>query len=160
MRHILWAGALLLAACLCAQETAVYRVQFVLRETESGKSTDTRTYTMQVLPNISNKINAGAKVPVPNGPASNASVSYVDVGVSMRAKLEERGAALLLNADIEISNLGVERENAGRPAPRIQQLRATVDTALQPGQPATIATLDDPATPRRYEIQVTATKLK
>jgi hypothetical protein len=160
MRHIFGAAALLLGAGLCAQETAVYRLQFVLRESESGKSTGTRTYTMQVLPNISNKLNAGTKVPVPNGPASNASVTYVDVGVSMRAKLEERAAVLLLNADVEISNLGVERENTGRPAPRIQQLRATVDTALQPGQPTSIATLDDPATPRRYEIQVTATKLK
>ena len=159
MKRILVLQALLLAGAW-AQEPAVYKLQFALRETESGKTADTRTYTMQVLPNVSNKLNAGTKVPIPTGPPNSSAVTYVDVGVSVRAKVEERGAMLILDADLEISNLGAERENSGRPAPRIQQLHATIDTAIPMGQATPIATLDDPASPRHYEIQVTATKLK
>jgi hypothetical protein len=160
MKRILLAGALLLGAGAWAQEMAVYRLQFVVRETENGKSTDTRNYTMLVLPNNQNRLNAGTKVPVPTGPPGNSSVTYVDVGVNLRAKVEERGPLMMLSAEIDISNLGAERENSGRPAPRIQQLHATVDTAIPPGQVTPIASLDDPATPRHYEIQVTATKVK
>ena len=160
MKRILLAGTLLLVAGAWAQETSVYRLQFVVRETENGKSMDTRNYTMLVLPNNSNKLNAGTKVPVPTGPPNSSSFTYVDVGVNLRAKMEERGPLMLLSTEIEISNLGAERENSGRPAPRIQQLRATVDTAITPGQATPIASLDDPATPRHYEIQVTATKVK
>jgi hypothetical protein len=159
MKHILILPAILLASAW-AQETTVYRLQFALRETENGKTADTRTYTMLVLPNASNKLNAGTKVPVPTGPPTNSQFTYVDVGVSVRAKIEERGSLLMIDSDLEISNLGAERENSGRPAPRIQQLRATVDTAVPIGQATPIATLDDPAGTRHYEIQVTATKVK
>ena len=160
MKRILQVAVVLMAASAWAQDAVVYRLQFSLRETESGKAAETRNYSMLVLPNINNRLSAGTKVPVPTGPANSSSFTYVDVGVSVRAKLEERGPQLLLNAEFEVSNLGVERENNGRPAPRIQQLRAIVDTAIVPGQATPIATIDDPASPRRYEIQVTATKLK
>jgi hypothetical protein len=159
MKRILGMAALLIAGSAWAQETALYRLQFTLRETENGKATDTRNYTLQVLPHVSNKLNVGTKVPIPSSPGSTA-ITYVDVGVNVRAKLEERGPLLVLDAEIEVSNLGADRANTGSPAPRIQQLRATVNTAIQPGQSTPIATLDDPAGPRHYEILVTATKLK
>jgi hypothetical protein len=159
MKRLLVVQALLFASAW-AQETTVYKLQFSLRETENGKTADTRTYTMLVLPNSSNKLNAGTKVPIASGPPTGSQYTYVDVGVSVRAKVEERGSLLMLDSDLEISNLGAERENSGKPAPRIQQLRATVDTAIPLGQATPIATLDDPAGTRHYEIQVTATKVK
>jgi len=160
MKRTVLVGFILIAGAAWAQEAAVYRLQFSLRETEGGKPVDTRSFIMQVLPNVQNRLNAGTKVPVPSGPPGSSGVTYVDVGISVRAKLEERGSQLLLEADIEISNLGAERENTSRPAPRIQQLRASVSTGIPLGQAAPIATIDDPASPRRYEIQVTASKLK
>jgi hypothetical protein len=80
--------------------------------------------------------------------------------VSVHANVQERGSQLLLNAGIELSNLGAERENAGPAPPRIQQLRADINTVIPLGQATSIATLDDPVSPKHYEIQVTAAKVK
>jgi hypothetical protein len=159
MKRMLVLPVLLLAGAW-AQEVTVYKLQFSVHETENGKPAETRNYTMQVLPTISNKLNAGTKVPIPTGPPANPQFTYVDVGINVRAKVDQRGSMLMLDSDIEISNLGAERENTGRPAPRIQQLRASVNTAIPVGQATPIATLDDPAGTRHYEIQVTASKVK
>src|SRR5690349_11016367 len=98
MTRILGIGLLLLTANAWAQDVALYRLQFALRETENGKAAATHTYTMQVLSHMNNRLNAGTKVPVPSAPGSTA-VTYVDVGVSVRAKVEERGSLLLLEAE-------------------------------------------------------------
>jgi hypothetical protein len=160
MKHILVPIALLLAGSATAQEAAVYRVTFALHETENGKAVGVRNYTMLIAPQSSSKLNSGTKIPVPSGPAANQQYTYVDVGVSVRARVQDRGGQLLLAAEVELSNLGAERENAGRAAPRIQQLRADIDTAIPLGKATSIASLDDPVSPRHYDIEVTATKIK
>jgi hypothetical protein len=160
MKQFLVVAALLFAGHASAQETAVYRLNFAFHETENGKSANTRNYTMLISPQSNAKLNAGTKLPVPSGPAANQQYTYVDVGVSVHANVQDRGSQLLLNAGIEVSNLGAERENAGPRAPRIQQLRADINTLIPLGQATSIATLDDPVSPKHYEIEVTANKIK
>ena len=127
---------------------------------ENGKSTGTRNYSMLLRTQTNEKLNIGTKVPVPAAPGNNSQYTYVDVGLSVRARLEERGEDLWLDAEIEASSLSGDRENAGRPAPRIQQMKATFDTVVPLGRATTVVTLDDPTSPKRYEIEVTATKVK
>jgi hypothetical protein len=99
-------------------------------------------------------------VPVPTASGNPTQYTYVDVGISVRARLEDRGEDLWLGAEIESSNLGADRENAVRTAPLVQQMKATFDTVIPLGRPTTVVTLDDPSGPRHYEIEVTATKAK
>jgi hypothetical protein len=160
MKYILVVTVLLLAGSAIAQDAAVYRLTFVLHETENGKTVGARNYTMLISPQSSSKLSSGTKVPVPSGPAANQRYTYVDVGVSVRARVQDRGGQLLLATEVELSNLGAERENAGRAAPRIQQLRADVDTAIPLGKATSIATLDGPVSPRHYDIDDTASKIK
>ena len=157
MRCRLAIASFVLAGAVFAQEIPVYRLNFALREMEGGKNVSTRNYTMLASPQNQAKLNIGSKVPVAN---TAGQYSYVDVGVSVRARIQERGAQLLLNAEVEVSNIGADRENAGRPAPRIQQLRSDIDTLIALGQATPVVMLDDPASPKRYEIEVTATKVK
>jgi hypothetical protein len=152
-------ASLLLAGAVVAQETPVYRLNFAFREMEGGKTLSTRNYTVLAAPQTQAKLNIGSKVPVVNT-VNTAQYSYVDVGVSVRARIQERGAHLMLNAEVEVSNLSADRENTGRPAPRIQQLRSDIDTMIPLGQATPVVTLDDPAGPKHYEIEVTATKMK
>ena len=159
MKTMLIAWLLFESAAL-GQEAPVYRLSFAIHEMDHGKSTGARTYTMLVSPQANAKLNVGTKLPVPAGSTNNGQYTYVDVGVSLRAKVQERGPQLLLTAEVEVSNLGAEREDAGRPAPRIQQLRADIDTAIPLGHAVAVVELDDPASPKHYEIEVTATKVK
>jgi uncharacterized protein YcfL len=159
MRSTLVLTCFLLAGCAWAQETPSYRLNFAFREMEGGKSISTRNYTLLASPQTQAKFNIGTKVPVVNT-VNTSQYSYVDVGVNVRARIQERGAQLMLNAEVEVSNLGADRENTGRPAPRIQQLRSEVDTVIPLGQATPLVALDDPASPRHYEIEVTATKVK
>ena len=148
--------ALSAAAGAQAQEPVVYRLTFGLHETENGKAGSTRNFTMTAVPREFQKLNVGTKLPVPTN--GGGQFTYVDVGVSVRAKVLESGSQLLLNAEFEFSGLGADRESG--PAPRIDQLRATIDTAIPLDKATRIVTLDDPAGPRHYEIEVTATKVK
>lgn len=154
---------LLLAGALGGQEPSkptLYRLNFAFHEMENGKSTGTRNYSMLLRTMTNEKLNIGTKVPVPTAPGNPTQYTYVDVGISVRARLEDRGEDLWLGAEIESSNLGADRENAVRPAPLVQQMKATFDTVIPLGRPTTVVTLDDPSGPRHYEIEVTATKAK
>jgi hypothetical protein len=115
---------------------------------------------MLITPQSNAKLNTGTKLPVPTGPAANQQYTYVDVGVSVHANVQERGSQLQLNAGIEVSSLGAEHDNAAPRAPRIQQLRADINAVIPLGQATSIAALDDSVSPKHYEIQVTASKVK
>jgi hypothetical protein len=151
---------LLFAGAVFAQDAPVYRLNFAFREMEGGKNVSTRNYMMLAVTQANTKLNVGAKVPIAAAAGNNTQYSYLDVGVSVRARVQERGAQIQLNAEVEMSNLGADRENQGRPIPRIQQLRTDIDTAIMPGQATPVVTLDDPAGPKHYVIEVTATKVK
>jgi hypothetical protein len=152
-------ACLMLGTAAFAQEAPVYRLHFALHEMEGGKRISTHNYTMLASPQSNTRLNAGTKVPIPTA-GNNSQFTYVDVGVNLRAKVQERGSQLLLSAEVEVSNLGADRENPSRPAPRIQQIRSDIDAAIPLGQATPIVSLDDPGSTRHFEIEVTATKVK
>ena len=152
--------ALLFTAALYAQPATSYRLNFSLHEMENGKRLSTRHYSLMLEPNAWAELKVGSKVPVTTNAGANTQYTYVDVGVNIRAKLQEQASELHLHAEIEVSNLGTDREAQARPAPQIRQIRANVDAILPPGRATPVVTLDDPATPRQYEIEVTGTRLK
>ncbi len=157
-----FAAALLVAGGAFAQDmtAAVYRLNFAIHEMDSGKRLNTRNYTMLLESGGKGVLKVGTKVPIATAPGPNTQYTYIDVGVNVDARIVEQGSQLRLNANIEVSNLGAERENQGRPMPQVRQLRSDVDAWIPAGKPTPVVTLDDPATSKHYEIEVTATKVK
>ena len=159
MRNSVVPFALLFAAVLHAQPAA-FRLNFSFHEIENGKRLNARNYSMTIEPNVNGSLRIGSKVAVASNPGPTTQYSYIDVGVNVKARLQEQGPELRLHAEIEVSNLGADREAPNRPLPQIRQIRADVDTILTPGRAIPLATLDDPAAPRQYEIELTATRVK
>ena len=159
MTRMLAVACLLFSGAVSAQDAPAYRLNFAFREMEGAKNVSTRHYTMLASTQTYSRLNIGTKIPVPAASGSTQ-YSYVDVGVNVRARIQERGAQLMLNAEVEVSTLSADGQNSSGPAPRIRQLRSDIDTAIPLGQATPVATLDDPASPRHYEIEVTATKVK
>ena len=94
-------------------------------------------------------------------------IQYQDVGINIDCRPDERDNQVLLETRFE--SLGVVApekvaEERGSAAaylgPTFRQVRFTGDALVTPGKPTVIATLDDVATNRRYEIEVTVTRVK
>ena len=135
---------LLVEAAAFARESPVYRLNFTFHGIENGKQLSTRNYTVPASPQTNARLNVGKKVPILTA-GNDSQYTYVDVRLNVRAKVQEGGSQLLLTAEVEVSNLGADRENAGGPAPRIQQLRSDIDTAIPLGRSTPVVTLDDQA---------------
>jgi hypothetical protein len=163
MKSTLLLTALLAAGAAFGEEasgTAPYRLSFTVHETENGRSAGAKTYSMLVLPRNQQRLSIGTKLPVPTASGNNTQFTYVDVGMNVRARVEERDASLRLGAEVEVSGLAGDRENAGRAAPHIQQFKASIDTIVPLGRATPVVSMDDPSGPKHYEIEVTATKVK
>ncbi len=139
---------------------SVYRVDFAVHELEDGKRVNTRHYSMQLeagRPGRAGQIRASTKVPVPSG----NNWQYIDVGLDLDCRLEESESGLRLQISFTISNFAVpEEEREARIPPLMREIRSSVHTVIQPDKPTVVSSVDDTATKRRYELEVTATKVK
>ena len=99
-----------------------------------------------------------SQVPVPAGVAD---VRYFEAGLNLDCKLREHENHALLDIAFEISNFVPPEEKAEvKTHPLIRSIRSEIATAVLPGKPTVVSTVDDTATKRRYELEVTATKVK
>ena len=138
---------------------SVYRLEFTVREVEDGKRLNSRIYTLSVEDGSHGSIRVGNRVPFSAG---KDQFQYYDVGINIDCRLHERENFLLLdNTGIEISSIVKdESPSAASLNPVVRQARAQVDVAVTPGKPTMVTALDDVSSNRRYEVEVTATKVK
>jgi hypothetical protein len=170
-------GVLLLGSLdALAQEAAkppaamgLYKVDFALHESEDGKRLNTRNYMLLIEHGRGNRVSpegfnhAGfgrirANTKVPISPEDNK-VMYMDVGLKIDCDLRSAPDGVLLQVGLEISNFADPQQINSR-QPLIREFRTEVSTAVEPSKPTVIAVVDDAATKRRYELEVTVTKVK
>jgi hypothetical protein len=169
-------GALLLGSFDALAEEAkpaatlsLYKVDFALHEGEDGKRLNTRNYMLLIEHGRGNldrpvgfshsgfgRIRANTKVPI--SPEENK-VMYMDVGLKIDCDLRPAPEGVLLQVGLEISNFADPQQMSSR-QPLIREFRSEVSTAVEPSKPTVIAVVDDAATRRRYELEVTVTKVK
>jgi len=141
------------------KNVSVYRLEFVVRELEDGKKINSRSYSMSVEDGGMGRVRVGNRIPFNTG---KDQFQYFDVGINIDCRLRDHGSYILLyDTGIEISSI-VKDESAtgGTPNPIVRQARSSVAAAITPGKPAVIASMDDVSSNRRYEVEVTATKIK
>jgi len=141
----------------------IYRVDFALHESEGERRLNTRSHAMLIVtegpqrPNGFGRIRANTKVPVT---AQDNKLVYMDVGLNIDCNLwEGRENHVFMDVSLEISNFA-DPGQAGSGRPLIREIRSEVQSAAQLGKPTVVAMVDDAATKRRYELEVTVTKVK
>jgi hypothetical protein len=92
-------------------------------------------------------------------------IQYQDVGINIDCRPDERDNQVLLETRFESSSVVTPEkptEERGNPylGPVIRRVRLSGHALVTLGKPTVIGTLDDVATNRRYEIEVTVTKVK
>jgi hypothetical protein len=141
-----------------------YRMDFLLTELEDGKKNNSRSYSLLAREGILNKLRAGVRVPIATKMGSLPQFQYLDVGMNIDCRVEEREGSLVLNAIADSSSFSLpgEPKAPGSVAdqPVIRQMRSEINTVINLGKMTVISSMDDPSSKRRFQLEVTATKVK
>ncbi len=166
---------LLVAGCFAQNEPAkagaappaepkFFRLDFVVKELESGKLVNSRAYTMTVATGGpgDTEVRASSRLPVPNAPAppekSDAAFNYVSVGTHITCRrTQELGNRLSTHVAANVSTAVTE---PGAPAPVIRQVNWSSPVMVQLGKPTTIFSSDDPTSKRQMQLELTARPIK
>lgn len=146
----------------------VYRLDFVIKELDDTKLINSRSYSM-VLPSSGvtpgsgqrsshGRIKAGYKVPI----AAEKGPIYLDAGVEITASLlETQSGGLFIQNNTEVTSVadgtGI---TAAQAAPVLRSMSADALCEIIPGKALLLSSVDDPASRHRFQVEVTATKLK
>jgi len=134
-----------------------YRIEFNVREIENGKRVNSRNYMMMAEDREWAKIRVGNKVPVQT---IGQSYQYHDVGMNIDCRPYEREDGVLLLIQVEFSSVLPQTQAGSTPNPVFRTQRTEIQPIVTLGKPTLVASLDDVETNRRFEIEVTATKVK
>ncbi len=166
--------ALLAAVPMMAQQPApakpeesFYRLDLVLRELEDGKVINARSYSMWLASGEGRgggaSIRAGNDIPMVRTVQTDkpADITYRNVGVNIDCRLSESASGPVLTMNGSIANVvAPELGMDNKLLPVFRNINLNAYTLLTPGKATLISSADDPGSKRRFQLEVTATKLK
>jgi len=146
------------------KEITVHRLEFTVQELENGKKVNSRSYTMLLArdehhPRPYGQIRVGSKVPFAT---ESNKFEYIDIGMNIDCALEETDSDYVgLSLTVESSSVAADRlVGSTTQNPIVRQVRSSLRAGAPIGKPTIISELDDVATNRRFQIEVTVTKVK
>lgn len=135
-----------------------YRLDFVVNELEDSKKVNTRTYSVLLEGDNWSRLRIGTRVPMqqPSG------IVYMDVGLSLDCRLHEGDSGPSLEVILEMNSFAIPEQGAeAHPnTPPLRNFRTQTTSALVLGKPTVVTSADDMASKRRFQVEVTATKVK
>jgi hypothetical protein len=174
-RTVLLAGTLLIPTLpALAQEnkgadSAVFKVEFNIHDGSDAAARAGRRYTMLIEANTKGTFRVGTKVPYATGsfqagvggavsPLVNTQFNYADIGVNIDCHVSDIvNGKLVLHSTLDLSTLVPHDKGAAMnpPSPTIAQLRIEINDVLMLGKTTLVASIDDPVTMRKFDVEVT-----
>ena len=146
------------AAATEQKPVVAYRIEFTVREIEDGKRLNSRNYMMLVEDGAHGMIRVGNRVPIVGG---EKGLQYNDVGMNIDCHPRGREDSVALQIGLESSSVvAQEQPPTANTNPVFRQQRSNITSVVTLGKPTLVASMDDVVSNRRYEIEVTATKVK
>ena len=141
---------------------AAYRLEFNIRELENGKRLNSRNYMMMAREGDTGKIRIENNVPYPTGTTVNGSPQwqYHGVGMNIDCRPRQQEIGVALDIVVRFSSVAPQPASASISSPVLHSDETDVQTVVAFGKPTLVTSLDDVDSNRRYEIEVTATKVK
>ena len=136
---------------------AAYRIEFSVREIEDGKRLNSRNYMMMAEEGNWAKIRVGNRVPFQT---AEKQYQYTNVGFSIDCRPHEQEGGVALAIIVDFSSVAPQSEAAPSFNPMFRSNRTEVQPIVALGKPTVVTSMDDVESNRRYEIEVTATKVK
>ena len=151
-----------------ASVSGLYKVEINFRDgNDSGAMTD-RRYAMLMTDSkkavfkvgIKSPVVSGSIQPAGNGAAVGTEVTYLDVGVNIECILHETGGRVAFHGSLDMSNIAGNESGpvAGVRNPTIRQTKLELDATVDLGKPTVVASIDDPLTARKLQVEATITR--
>ena len=144
----------------------VYRLSYTITESDGGKAGQAQHFALIVAAANKSVFKQGNKVPIVTGTVGAGSkapeqqVQYLDVGLSVEAQLEGFQDGVRLKTKVEESAVAEEKSSIGVQDPVVRQTVLEATSALTPGKPVVLGTMQMPNSTRQVEIAVTAEAVK
>ena len=164
---LMLAFALVITGSLAAQDTekkvaspapraerdnwSFYKLELTVREMDGGKAVNSRTYTITQRSSEWGQLRVGSRMPTERA-------GYVDVGLNLDSRVQDREDATAFDWRIELSSLASELGPNNQPV--VRQVKNNGQTLLTFGKPVVMASVDDTSSTHKFVFEVTATKLK
>lgn len=176
-RFVLLTALLLPTLAVRGQEkgtdTGVYTVEFNIHDGGDTGAKAGRRYIMMIDGNEKGVFRAGQKVPYATGsfqpaggsngaaPMVSTQFNYAEIGVNIDCRLNDSNGKVRMKATLDMSTMSPREKGAGPlpPNPTIGQVRMEMNALVTPGRPTTVASIDDPVTGRKLDVQVTITQV-
>lgn len=143
--------------CFAQAESARYfHLDFVVKEVDAGKVTNTRHYwtTVATGEHGACSIRTGSKVPIPAD--ANGSYTYLDVGVNIDcSRPEEVDGNLALGVSAEISSAAPSQN-----PPLVRQNKWNSKVIVPLNKPTMLFSSDDLTSKGQIQVELTATPVK
>ena len=159
-----------LSATLYAQSRDVYKVELTMHDATDASAKAGRKFTILIDTRGKGSFKMGSREPVATGsfqpgaggaginPLVNTQYTYVDTGVNIECQLDpmDNDTRLQLRSDIDIS--GALSAKGNSPNPVISQLKLATTAFIVPGKRTVVASIDDPVTGRKFDVEALVTK--
>jgi hypothetical protein len=139
------------------QRRDTYHVEFTIRELDGNKLVNSRRYLMNVIEKDWGQVRSQSRVPVPMN-SSSIQFQYQNVSMNIDCRPETVGEEVQLGIKVQSNSLANPEQVTSSPLLREQQLNVT--TSVTPGKPTLVGSIDDVNSTHRFEVEVTATKVK
>ncbi|MGH9804784.1 MAG: hypothetical protein ACRD4D_06405 [Candidatus Acidiferrales bacterium] len=139
-----------------SEPRGIYSVGFAVYEKEDSRLLNTRRYSVQLEEGGYCIIRANSRVPIL---LEEGKFDYQDVGLNLDCKIRRRGDHAALEVSFELSDFAAPGQQQAR-QPLLRTIRSRLDTAVALDSPTIVSQVDDAATKRRYELEVTVKKVK
>jgi hypothetical protein len=148
------------------KDVSFYRLDFVLRELDDGKIVNARSYSMWLKTDSvwAGNLRAGNDIPVATIPTQEkpAEVSYKNIGFQMDCALDEidNNPVLTISGSISAVLPPDQAHDPKSTLPVFRKIAFKSVALLTPGKATMVSSIDDPGSKRRFQLEVTAIKLK
>ena len=140
--------------------TTVYKVDFNIHDGRDSAAKPGRRYTLLVRNNNKSTFRVGDRIPYATGSSPQAAqYSYLDTGVNIDCIARELSEKVALYAEVDLSSVVPGARSTTGPNPTVTQTRLVINTVLTQGQPALVASFDDPVTTRKLDVEATVSKV-
>lgn len=139
---------------------ATYKLDFTLTELEDSTRVNSRSYSLLLEEDVWGRTRIGTRVPLSMGEGKG--IQYMDVGFSLDARLNQREGDLRLELRLEVNTfVPVEQGDTARPRePVLRSMRSELATSIVPGKSTLLTTVDELSSRRRFQVEVTATRVR
>jgi hypothetical protein len=157
-------------------DPAVYKIEFNIHDGDATAKTG-RRYVIMIEGNEKGVFRVGQKVPYATGwfqpgiastgasPLVSTQFNYAEIGVNIDCRLNEVNGKVRVRATLDLSTLIQHDAHPDKnpaplqPMPIIGQLRVEVNALVTTGKPTMVASIDDPVTLRKFDVEATVTKV-